>query len=177
MKLSIKFLPAVAVFFIFFCKAYATPPINDSCTVNYALFQALSDNAPQREFAPADTDAGQSPDRQITNEDNISWDCFGIRMPEFPGGEDAFGKWLAAHLKYPRKACKTGIEGKVILRFMVMQNGKVKDIRVMSSPDKSLSEEAVRVLRRSPRWRPGREFGHSANFDYTLPVTFCRPDE
>lgn len=92
--------------------------------------------------------------------------------PSFPGGQAALQKWLRDNIKYPVVAAENGIEGRVIVQFVVGKNGSVSNVKVVRSVDPSLDKEAVRVVSSMPHWTPGRQNGSEVNVRYTLPVTF-----
>ncbi|HEY0976891.1 MAG TPA: energy transducer TonB [Flavobacteriales bacterium] len=96
------------------------------------------------------------------------------QMPEFPGGSGALMVYLSKNIQYPAEALEAGIEGKVFLRFVVDREGLVKDVEVLRGVPgaPSLQQEAVRVVKRMPRWAPGRQNGKAVATHYTLPVMF-----
>lgn len=93
-------------------------------------------------------------------------------LPKFPGGEKAFGQFLSNNIKYPTEARKLGISGRVMLSFVVQTDGELSDVTVLKSPHPSLEEEALRILRRSPKWEPGVQHGVPVKYKYTLPISF-----
>ncbi len=92
--------------------------------------------------------------------------------PSFPGGQAALMQWLNANIKYPVIAAENGIEGRVIVQFVVSKTGSISDVRVVRGVDPSLDKEAVRVVNNMPNWTPGRQNGTTVNVRFTLPVTF-----
>lgn len=94
------------------------------------------------------------------------------QMPEFPGGQQQLYKFLSANLRYPAKAMADGIEGRVILRFIVDTNGAVTQPRIERGVDKALDKEALRVINMMPRWKPGKNNGSTVRVYYRLPVYF-----
>lgn len=94
-------------------------------------------------------------------------------LPQFPGGVNAFGKFLSRTLRYPIDAQRNGIQGRVILAFVVEKDGSLTDIRpVGKSPSPLLTEEATRVLNESPKWQPGIQYGRAVRVKYTVPIVF-----
>lgn len=93
-------------------------------------------------------------------------------QPSFPGGQGALMAWLRDNIKYPVVAAENGIQGKVIVQFVVGKNGSISNVKVLRSVDPSLDREAVRVVSSMPNWTPGKQNGTSVNVRYTLPVTF-----
>ena len=94
------------------------------------------------------------------------------QMPEFPGGPQALFTWLSQNVKYPAIAEENGVEGRVIVTFVVERDGSIADVRVVKSVDPSLDKEAVRVVKSMPRWIPGKHKGSAVRVKYTVPVTF-----
>ena len=94
-------------------------------------------------------------------------------MPKFQGGDlMKFRSWVQGKLKYPQIAQENGISGKVTLTFVIERDGSLTNIQVMQSPDRSLADEAVRVLQSSPKWTPGKQRNSPVRVRYTLPVDF-----
>lgn len=81
-------------------------------------------------------------------------------------------EWLSQHLKYPDKAAKNGIQGKVIVKFVVKKNGSVSQPSIIRSVDPYLDREALRCVKSMPKWKPGKEDGKPAEVWYSLPITF-----
>ncbi|MCI6460951.1 MAG: TonB family protein, partial [Prevotella sp.] len=94
------------------------------------------------------------------------------QMPSFPGGPQALFEYLSKHIKYPVVAEENGVQGRVIVTFVVERDGSVTDVRVAKSVDASLDKEAVRVVSGMPRWIPGKQNGSAVRVKYTVPVTF-----
>lgn len=94
------------------------------------------------------------------------------QMPSFPGGTAALMNYLGQNIKYPVIAEENGIQGRVIVQFVVGKDGHISDVRVAKSVDPSLDKEAVRVVKGMPRWIPGKQNGQAVTVRYTLPVTF-----
>lgn len=92
--------------------------------------------------------------------------------PSFPGGQGALMSWLRDNMKYPAAAAKNGVEGRVIVQFVVGKDGSVSNVRVVKGVDPVLDKEAVRVMSAMPRWTPGMSGGRAVSVRYTLPVTF-----
>jgi TonB family protein len=93
--------------------------------------------------------------------------------PEFKGGVEAFGRFLSRKINYDDEARRQNIEGTVILTFVVEKDGSLTDIRVLKSVMGALDNEAVRVLKLSPPWVPGTEFGLPVRVRYSVPVSFA----
>ena len=94
-------------------------------------------------------------------------------MPTFQGGDlSKFRNWVQSNVRYPQIALENGIQGNVVIKFVVEKDGKLSNIQVLQSPDKTLSDAAVAVLQRSPKWKPGKQRNKPVRVTYTLPVSF-----
>ena len=97
-------------------------------------------------------------------------------MPSFQNGDLlSFRKWVQARVKYPAKAVKKGIQGRVVTSFVIAEDGSLTDAAIVQSPDELLSKEALRVLESSPKWKPGMTKGKPTPVKYTCPVDFRLP--
>ncbi len=92
--------------------------------------------------------------------------------PSFPGGEKALMEYLQKNLKYPSIAQENGIQGRVLVQFVVNKDGSIVDPKVLRAVDPSLDKEAMRVVQSMPKWTPGRQRGKNVRVRFTLPVTF-----
>jgi periplasmic protein TonB len=93
-------------------------------------------------------------------------------MPEFPGGEIALRKWIAANIKYPVIAAENGIQGKVYVQFVVDKDGSITNARIARGVDASLDQEALRVVNNLPKWKAGMQRGKPVRVSYTVPINF-----
>ena len=94
-------------------------------------------------------------------------------MPSFMDGSiEAFRNWVMQNVKFPQSALDNGVYGRVILSFVIDKDGRLTNIEVLQSPDRSLAEEAVRVLNKSPKWSPGKQRNQTVRVKFTLPVDF-----
>lgn len=98
-------------------------------------------------------------------------------MAEYPGGINAMMNFLQMNLKYPTDCKNAGIDGKVILRFVVNEDGSLTNMEPMQSPDERLTAEAKRVVSLMPKWTPARDKGKIVKMRYSLPITFRLPDQ
>jgi protein TonB len=94
------------------------------------------------------------------------------QMPKFPGGDNALFEYLSKNIKYPVVAEENGIQGRVIVTFVVERDGSITDVKVAKSVDPSLDKEATRVVKGMPHWIPGKQNGSAVRVKYTVPVTF-----
>lgn len=93
-------------------------------------------------------------------------------MPQYPGGREALHNYISSKIKYPTKCKKDRIEGKVIVRFLIEDNGSVKDVFIQKSVHPDLDKEAIRVVKSMPRWIPGKKNGSPVRAYYSVPVDF-----
>ena len=92
--------------------------------------------------------------------------------PEFVGGNDALLKYISENTKYPKDAKKNEIQGRVVVQFVVNEDGSVSNIEIKNVLYKSLEEEAIRVISSMPKWNPGTINGNPVKVKYTLPIVF-----
>ena len=93
-------------------------------------------------------------------------------MPEFPGGMGECMKWLGKNMKYPTISQENGVQGRVIVQFVVNLDGSIVDATVARGVDPYLDKEALRVVGLMPKWKPGKQRGKAVRVKYTLPVMF-----
>lgn len=93
-------------------------------------------------------------------------------MPQFPGGNVELMRYLSANIKYPTIAAENGIQGRVVLKFVVSKDGSISNIQIVRSLDPSCDKEAIRVVKGMPKWIPGMQNGHPVAVYFTLPVLF-----
>jgi protein TonB len=91
------------------------------------------------------------------------------QMPEFNGDVNT---WLANNVTYPNQAVEAGIEGRVVIKFVVAEDGSVTEAQVERGVNTVLDAEALRVIRSMPKWKPGRQNGQAVKVYYRVPVTF-----
>ncbi len=93
-------------------------------------------------------------------------------MPEFPGGETARMKFLQDNIKYPQMARESGIQGTVYVTFVVEPNGSVSDVRILRGIGGGCDEEAIRVIKQMPNWKPGMQRGKPVRVQFNMPIKF-----
>jgi protein TonB len=94
------------------------------------------------------------------------------QKPSFPGGDGALMSWLSQNIKYPSIAAEMGVQGRVIVQFVVEKDGSITDVKIAKSVDPSLDKEAARVIKSMPQWIAGRQNGSAVRVRFTVPVTF-----
>ena len=94
------------------------------------------------------------------------------QMPSFPGGMEALMQYLAKNMRYPVEAQKNKVQGRVVVGFIVSNDGDIKKAHILRGVDPELDAEAIRVIESMPRWMPGMQRGKAVAVSYTLPVMF-----
>ncbi|HEY1007628.1 MAG TPA: M56 family metallopeptidase, partial [Sphingobacteriaceae bacterium] len=116
------------------------------------------------------------PQRSNTRNAGPQDDLYGFasveQLPKFPGGDEQFGKYLAGNLRYPAEAKEKHIAGRVFVSFIVEKDGALTDIKVLRGLGYGTDEEAVRVLKASPKWTPGMKEGKKVRVQFTIPIFF-----
>jgi protein TonB len=94
------------------------------------------------------------------------------QQPSFPGGESELNKFIKKNLKYPPAALRNGLEGLVVVQFVVNREGEISDVQVVKKLGGGTDEEAMRVVKMMPKFAPAKQNGRPVSFRYTLPVRF-----
>lgn len=126
--------------------------------------KTASEPEARNEYMQPQQTARQEPNTVAANIDEA--------QPSFPGGNGAMMAYLANNVKYPKVAAENGVQGRVVVGFIVEKDGSLSDVKVKRGVDPSLDREAVRVVKSMPRWNPGKKDGQPVRVEYTLPVTF-----
>ena len=92
--------------------------------------------------------------------------------PEFPGGEDSLYAYIARNIKYPEAAKKEKIEGRVFVTFVIEKDGQVSSAKILRDIGGGCGEEAIRVVKSMPKWKPGTQRGNPVRVQFNLPVSF-----
>ena len=92
--------------------------------------------------------------------------------PEYPGGMGELSKLLSSNLKYPLISQENGVQGEVLVQFVVDKEGNVEEVTVFKGVDPHLDAEALRVIKMMPKWKPGKHEGKEVNVKCTIPVGF-----
>ena len=106
-------------------------------------------------------------------------EIFGMveEMPSFPGGEVKLVEYIAKNLNYPQEAIEKGIEGRVFVGFIIDVDGSVTDVKLLRGIGGGCDEEAIRVIKSLPKWRPAKQNGVFSRFSYQIPVNFKLDDK
>ncbi len=94
------------------------------------------------------------------------------KLPEFPGGMEGWSKFLSKNLRYPEQASSEGVSGRVYMSFTIEKDGRITDIQVTKPAGHGFDEEAKRVLKMAPAWKPGIQNGKAVRVRYTIPINF-----
>ena len=111
---------------------------------------------------------------EVEEEEVVEAEVFTIveEMPEYPGGLNKLTDYLSKNIKYPQMARESGIQGRVFVNFVVEPDGSVSNVNAMRSLGGGCDEEAVRVVKAMPKWKPGRQRGKAVRVSYILPIVF-----
>ena len=111
---------------------------------------------------------------EVEEEDVQEQEIFQIveEMPAYPGGDQKLMEYVAKNIKYPQIARETGIQGRVFVGFVVEPDGSVSNVKVLRGIGGGCDEEAVRVVKNMPKWKPGKQRGKAVRVSYMLPVNF-----
>ena len=96
-------------------------------------------------------------------------------QPEFPGGMAELMKYLQKNIRYPKVCKEQGLQGRVIVQFVVNADSTITDVNVVKPVNPYLDQEALRVVKAMPKWKPGKQRGEPVRVRFTLPVTFRLP--
>ena len=127
--------------------------------------------APARANAQDKTEKTTQTRKDTTTDDKIYEVC--EQMPIFEGGDAALLKYLTDSVKYPELAKKHGVQGRVVIGFIVEKDGSLTDVKVLRHVDIALDAEALRVVKGMPKWIPGRHNGQRVRVRYLLPIHIC----
>ena len=111
---------------------------------------------------------------EVEEEEVVEQEIFQIveEMPSYPGGEGKLMEYVAKNIKYPQMARESGIQGRVFVNFVVEPDGSVSNVKVLRSLGGGCDEEAMRVVKSMPKWKPGKQRGKAVRVSYILPVNF-----
>lgn len=131
----------------------------------------------EKEVVKPQTDAPNEADRppsssQVQEEEPKQTFTVVEVMPEYPGGENEMMKFLAENIKYPTAAKENGISGKVFITFVVEKNGLITDVKILRGIGGGCDEEAIKVIKLMPKWKPGTQRGQAVRVQYNVPIKF-----
>ena len=147
--------------------------------VAFATVTVISCTSPKEKKAEANQEPASAPEMQVVSyapqpKEAEQGDVFQVveEQPMFPGGMGEMMKFLQTNIKYPEQAKSNGVQGRVIVQFVVNKEGSISNDTVVRSVDPMLDAEAIRVVRSMPNWTPGKQRGEAVRVRFTLPVTF-----
>ena len=120
-------------------------------------------------MSSADLDSPEAIEQQVPLSESFT---VVEQQPEFPGGTAALGQYLGKNLRYPAAAQRANISGRVFISFVVNTDGSIQDVQVLKGLGFGTDEEAQRVVKGMPKWRPGKQSGRPVRVKYNLPINF-----
>ena len=155
-------------------KAYS--PVSSSANKD-VIYEKSNEATEETDFVDDVDESDYSSDETALNEESSYSDGNSINdreevMPEFPGGPQALMDYLKANVIFPKIAEEEGIQGKVVVSYVIDVDGSVTDVKVVQSVHPALDKEAMRVVRNMPKWIPGKHDGKAVQVKYSLPINF-----
>lgn len=155
-------------------KAYS--PVSSSANKD-VIYEKSNEATEETDFADDVNESDYSSDETALNEESSYSDGNSINdreevMPEFPGGPQALMDYLKANVIFPKIAEEEGIQGKVVVSYVIDVDGSVTDVQVVQSVHPALDKEAMRVVKNMPKWIPGKQDGKAVQVKYSLPINF-----
>lgn len=147
--------------------------------VNSLIIEIIEDDDALPEDITMDIDDIDDEDIEIedigveeedTNEDEIF--IVVEENPEFPGGEEAMNQFLAKNIHYPQLALDAGIQGKVYVTFVVGKDGSIENAKILRGIGGGCEKEALKAIKKMPKWKPGKQRGKPVNVQFNMPVVF-----
>jgi TonB family protein len=114
---------------------------------------------------------GSDSSNSLDEEDNYVYDEADV-MPQFPGGQEALRRYISSNVRYPKMAFENGVDGKVVVAFVVERDGSITGANAVVKADPLLNKEAIRLIMNMPRWKPGIQNGKPIRVKTTVPVVF-----
>lgn len=142
------------------------------------VMEIIEDESEEEETVQMDdTEADEDTEVEFIEEEEeevVEEEIFTIveTMPSFPGGEAKMFEYLGKNTRYPTLAKESGIQGMVVLTFVVEKSGEISDVKVLRGIGGGCDEEAIRVVKSMPKWAPGKQRGKPVKVQYNLPYRF-----
>ncbi len=178
---ALAVLPVAATALVAFATPKAETLTQEIAQKSDALVTAMKqvttqvpETATKALTATAEVKAPKTPQTPTTPQDKKDGKVYDVVevMPQFPGGNAEMMKFLKENIRYPKEAHEKNIQGRVIVRFIVNEDGQVSDAKVARSVDPLLDAEALRVVNSMPKWTPGKQDGKAVKVKYHLPLSF-----
>lgn len=149
-----------------------TPPSLDQLENAVVGQTTQSGTATHESATPAAASSGNG-EGVIPAADNTVYDGSVIeKYPEFEGGMAAWAKFIQRNLRYPEEAMEKETQGKVFVSFVVEKDGSISNVSVIKGIGNGCDEEAIRVIKKSPKWKPGQQHNTTVRVRYTMPLAF-----
>ena len=159
-------------------QAKSEPPTQQQLA-NLVISSADSEDIESYGLNPVQISSGidiGTTDTEVTIENTTLYTLDRIdTYPEFTGGNAAFIKFLTRNLRYPERAVERSIQGKVLVSFIIEKDGRLSNIKIIRGIGNGCDEESIRVLEKSPKWKPGVQNKQNVRVAYTLPINFSLP--
>ena len=154
----------------------AYSPVSSSANKD-VIYEKSNEATEETDFVDDVDESDYSSDETALNEESSYSDGNSINdreevMPEFPGGPQALMDYLKANVIFPKIAEEAGIQGKVVVSYVIDVDGSVTDVKVVQSVHPALDKEAMRVVKNMPKWIPGKQDGKAVQVKYSLPINF-----
>lgn len=151
-------------------RVYYTLPVSFSLVVQ--VQQVVLTKANPNADIIIDEPVGNADVKQVTNDDPNKIYTSVEQEPLFPGGMQKLAEYLKTNLKYPAVARDNQVQGKVFVNFIVEKDGSLTDVKIVRGIGSGCDEEAQRLIKSSPKWRPGIQNGRAVRVYYTMPISF-----
>lgn len=141
--------------------------VDDNKEIENELHVDMNDNANTQvvEFTPVEVT------EEVVEKDEEIF-VFVEEQPSFPGGDEELYKFLAENIQYPALARENNVEGKVFVQFVVEKNGSITQVKLVKDIGSGCGQEAMRVVKSMPKWKPGKQRGTAVRSQFTLPIRF-----
>lgn len=149
------------LFAVFKCLLFAISAL----VLSVIVFASVGANAQNKKVKKAQTH------KDTTADDKVYKVC--EQMPTYEGGDAALMKYIGENLKYPEEAKERGLQGRVVVGFIIEKDGSLTNFKVLRAVDRALDAEALRVVKGMPKWIPGRQNGQCVRVRYLLPIYIC----
>lgn len=144
--------------------------VEDSKSSNLPFSENIGDELPPDNSGPQEFEVEKKKE-EVIQEEQVYFVV--EENATFQGGDlNTFRTWVMEHTKYPESAREMGIEGKVTIQFVVNSSGHVENVKVLRELDPACDQEAVRVIKSSPKWIPGKQGGRAVKQQFVLPIMF-----
>ena len=160
-------------------KSHATAePQHDVMQWAYSLVAYNCENTSEQSALYSEKPLNMQAESQLVRQDGKEKNTnIDDELPSFPGGDAKLREWIKKNMKYPSYAKNNGIEGQVLVVFIVEKDGSISNAEVSWGVDPSLDQEALRIVNKMPKWKPGTQNGVAMRVKYRLPITFTLKKE